>query len=143
MPDDSQNSPIEEILPESPAVDVPTPVTGTEPTFDLSIFVEQSAISLRFECAGHTEEWTAPKTVVRRAHKAVPVDSVFDILGAGPVLGCLLRNAVTNEPQYLMVPRAVNALTDRVMKALRKIQKDAAKAAGAHTVRETEAIASK
>jgi hypothetical protein len=30
---------------------------------------------------------------------------------------------VTNDPEFLMVPRAVNALTERVTKALRQVQK--------------------
>ena len=68
-------------------------------------------------------EWTMPKTVVRRAHKAMPIDHVFDLLGAGPIVGYQLREAVTNDPEFLMVPRAVNALTDRVTKALRQVQK--------------------
>ena len=36
---------------------------------------------------------------------------------------------MTNDPEFLMVPRAVNALTDRVTKALRQVQK-ALKASG-------------
>jgi hypothetical protein len=64
-----------------------------------------------------------PKTVVRRAYKAVPVDRVFDVLGAGPIVGYQLREAATNDPEFLMVPRAVNALTNRVTKALRELQK--------------------
>ncbi len=64
-----------------------------------------------------------PKSVVRRAYKAVPVDRVFDLLGAGPIIGYQLREAATNDPKFLLVPRAVNALTDRVTKALRQVQK--------------------
>ena len=94
-----------------------------DPTFDLSIFVEPQGILYQFKCEGHHQEWTAPKTVVRRVHKAMTIDLVFDILGAGPILGYQLREAVTNEPQFLLVPRAVNALTDRITKALRQVQK--------------------
>lgn len=61
------------------------------------------------------------------------VDHVFDLLGAGPILGYFLREAVTNEPEFLMVPRAVNALTDRVTKALRQVRKDRENAAKAAT----------
>jgi hypothetical protein len=93
------------------------------PTFDLSIFVEPGGLLFQFRCEGRTLEWTAPKTVVRRAHKAMSIDHVFDLLGAGPIIGYQLREAVTNEPEFLMVPRAVNALTDRVTRALRQVQK--------------------
>ena len=99
------------------------------PTFDLSIFVEPPGILCRFQCEGRSAEWTMPRTVVRRAHKAMSVDHVFDLLGAGPILGYFLREAVTNEPEFFMVPRAVNALTDRVTKALRQVRKELQKAA--------------
>jgi hypothetical protein len=64
-----------------------------------------------------------PKTLVRRAYKAMSIDHVFDVLGAGPIVGYQLREAVTNDPEFLMVPHAVNALTERVTKALRQVQK--------------------
>ena len=96
---------------------------GSEPTFDLSIFVEEQGIICQFQCEGRNLEWTVPKTFVRRAHKAMSIDHVFDLLGAGPIIGYQLREAVTNDPEFLMVPRAVNALTDRVTKALRRVQK--------------------
>jgi hypothetical protein len=102
-----------------------------EPTFDLSIFIEPQGILCQFQCEGHSEQWTMPKTVVRRAHKAMTIDHVFDLLGAGPIVGYFLREAVTNEPEFLMVPRAVNALTDRVTKNLRQVHKALQKAAQA------------
>jgi hypothetical protein len=103
---------------------MPLGETGeVEPTFDLSIFVEPGGILCQFQCEGRTQVWTVPKTVVRRAHKAMSIDYVFDLLGAGPIVGYQLREAVTNEPEFLMVPRAVNALTERVTKALRQVQK--------------------
>jgi hypothetical protein len=100
------------------------------PTFDLSIFVEAGGILCRFRCEDKLIEWTVPKTVVRRPHKAMPIDHVFDLLGAGPIVGFQLREAVTNDPAYLMVPRAVNALTDRVTKALRQVRKVRSDASG-------------
>jgi hypothetical protein len=93
------------------------------PTFDLSIFIEPRGILCQFQCEGRSREWTMPKTVVRRVHKALSIDHVFDLLGAGPIVGHQLREAVTNDPEFLLVPRAVNALTERVTKALRQVQK--------------------
>src|SRR5208337_1951347 len=93
------------------------------PTFDLSIFIEPQGIICQFQCEGRSLEWSVPKTVVRRAHKAMSIDHVFDLLGAGSIIGYQLREAATNDPEFLMVPRAVNALTDRVTKALRRVQK--------------------
>ena len=53
------------------------------PTFDLSIFVEPRGILCQFQCGGRSQQWTVPKTVVRRVHKAMSIDHVFDLLGAG------------------------------------------------------------
>jgi len=123
MPDDSYDEPIDDMVSEgSPAEPAPAD-EEIEPTFDLSIFIEPQGILCQFQCEGRSLEWTVPKTVVRRAHKAMSIDHVFDLLGAGPIVGYQLREAVTNEPEFLMVPRAVNTLTDRVTKALRQVQK--------------------
>jgi hypothetical protein len=115
-------------MPIEPEAELPPADGLIGPTFDLSVFIEPPGILCHFQCEGRSQEWTMPRTVVRRAHKAMSVDHVFDLLGAGPILGYFLREAVTNEPEFLMVPRAVNALTDRVTKALRKLRKEVQKA---------------
>ncbi len=119
------------VRPEAVASDAPPADGPVDPTFDLSIFIEPQGILCKFQCEGRRQEWSMPRTVVRRAHKAMTVDHVFDLLGAGPIVGYFLREAVTNEPEFLLVPRAVNALTDRVTKALRRVQKTLQKAAKA------------
>ncbi len=75
------------------------------PTFDLSIYVEPQGIVCEFQCEGRKVQWTMPRTVVRRANKAMTIDYVFDLFGAGPMVGYYLREAATNEPEFLMVPR--------------------------------------
>ena len=114
---------------QSETPEAPPPEVPLGPTFDLSIFVDPQGVLCQFQCEGCREEWRVPRTIVRRANKAMTIDHVFDILGAGPIVGYCLREAATNEPEFLMVPRAVNALTDRVTKALRHVQKAQQKAA--------------
>ena len=123
MPDDFSHERIVDRVPEDSPVEAAVADEAIGPTFDLSIFIESQGILCQFQCAGRSREWTVPKTVVRRAHKAMSIDHVFDLLGAGPIVGYQLREAVTNDPEFLMVPRAVNALTDRVTKALRQVRK--------------------
>ncbi len=123
MPDDHSHQPIADMVSEGSPAEATPADEEIEPTFDLSIFIEPQGILCQFQCQGRRLEWAMPKTVVRRAYKAVPIDHVFDLLGAGPVAGYQLREAVTNDPEFLMVPRAVNALTERVTKALRQVQK--------------------
>ena len=123
MTDDASHEPITDIVSEDSVAEAAPADEEIGPTFDLSIFIEQQGIVCQFQCEGRSFEWTMPKTVVRRAFKAMPVDHVFDLLAAGPIIGYQPREAVTNDPQFLMVPRAVNNLTDRVTKALRQVQK--------------------
>jgi hypothetical protein len=129
MSDDCSAEPVDDMVSEgSPVEGMPAHedsggIEAAGPTFDLSIFIDPKGILCHFQCEDRSVEWTAPKTVVRRPHKAITIDHLFDILGAGPILGYQLREAVTNEPEFLMVPHAVNALTDRVTKALRQVQK--------------------
>jgi collagenase-like PrtC family protease len=92
-------------------------------SYDFSINVQPRGIACRFECQGRAVEWTMPKTVVRRAHKAIPVGHVLELLAAGPIRGFEVREASTNDPEFLMVPRAVNALMDRVAAAIHQARK--------------------
>ena len=111
MPDGFSNEPLAENVPEGwPGEAMPThqdlgEIEDIGPTFDLSIFIEPHGILCQFKCEGRSQEWTVPKTVVRRVEKAMPIDHVFDLLGAGPIIGYQLREAVTNDPEFLMVPR--------------------------------------
>ena len=123
MPDDFSDESNADMVPEGAPIDAAAAGEEIEPTFDLSIFIEPQGILCKFQCEGRSLEWTMPKTVVRRAHKAMSIDHVFDLLGAGPIVGYQLCEAVTNDPEFVMVPRAVNALTERVTKALRQVQK--------------------
>ncbi len=71
-------------MPDEPIADVvsegPPGEEEIEPTFDLSIFIEQQGILCEFRCDGRNQQWTVPKTVVRRPHKAMSIDHVFDLL---------------------------------------------------------------
>ncbi len=130
MPDDLSDDSATDMVSEGSPVEATPTDEEIGPTFDLSIFIEPQGILCQFQCEGRSLEWTMPKTVVRRAHKAMSIDHVFDLLGAGPIVGYQLREAVTNEPEFLMVPRAVNSLADRVTKALRQLQKATYKTEG-------------
>jgi hypothetical protein len=123
MSDDFPHEPSADVVPDGLPGEMPAADDDVRPTFDLSIYIEPRDILCQFECSGRRQEWTMPKTVVRRIHKAMSIDHVFDLLGAGPIVGYRLREAATNDPQFLLVPRAVNALTERVTKALRQVQK--------------------
>lgn len=99
------------------------PGRGGQGTYELEILTTDKSIACRCTCRDRTESWTMPKTVVRRAHKAVPVGRLLEHLGETPVDGCQLRRAMTDDPDYLLVPRAANALVGHISGVLRRARK--------------------
>jgi len=91
--------------------------------YDLRILVTDKAIECRCQCGAAVSEWTMPKTIVRREHKAVSVGSVLERLEAGPLDGYALGEGTTNDPEFLLVPRTANALFDRISAAIRQARK--------------------
>lgn len=75
--------------------------------------------------------WTLPKTVVHRAHKAVTVGQLLAFFEAKPMSGIELSQGTTNAPDFLMVPRKVNYLADQIEKFLRRCRKKQQQAADA------------
>lgn len=92
-------------------------------TYALEINVGTQAITCCVQCGPQRSEWSMPKTVVRRLHKARPVSEVLAQLAAAPIQGVRLAEGRSNEPGYLLVPRAANALVDRIGAALRQARK--------------------
>jgi len=92
-------------------------------SYDLELGVEPKGIRCRCECSGLVDEWTIPKTVVRRPHKAVSIAKLVTGLAEQPIDGCRLQDATTNDPDFLLVPRAANGLITRISKVIRRSQK--------------------
>lgn len=91
--------------------------------YELDIDVEPQGIVCRVRYLGDTTEWTMPKTVVHRPHKAVAIGNLLDFLSLQQIQGCELAGGSTNQPEFLMVPRKVNELSTRIAKALQHRQK--------------------
>jgi len=92
-------------------------------SYELDIDVEPQGIVCRVRYLGETTEWTMPKTVVHRPHKAVAIGNLLDFLSMQQIQGCELAGGSTNQPEFLMVPRKVNELSSRIAKALQHRQK--------------------
>jgi len=115
---EARREPSGEVRPEA----VPTEDDSSEdigPCYDFHLDVGQRAIACRLECAGRQFEWTIPKTVVRRPEKALPVERLFVFLEQNPIRNHQLGRGSTNDPEYLLVPRAGNALVDRISDSIR------------------------
>jgi putative protease len=100
-----------------------SPVPSPSPTYDLEINVQAKAIVCRCTCAGCSAQWTLPKTVIHRPHKAVPIEALFARLDGETVGRHALGRRATNDPAFLLVPRAANAVTDRIAALIRAAHK--------------------
>lgn len=98
-------------------------VSASEATYELQVLTGGTRIEIRCECREHVVEWSVPKTVVRRAHKAVAVETLLSRLQAEPVHGHRLVKAATDDPGYLLVPRASNELMSRVSTVIQQALK--------------------
>ena len=93
------------------------------PTFDLEILVAERGVVCRFACGEYRTEWSIPKTVVRRVHKAISIDQLLQWLPTQEIRGCRPGRLATTDPEFLLVPRAVNGLMARISTAIRLAQK--------------------
>jgi collagenase-like PrtC family protease len=94
-----------------------------ESTYDLRLMIEPKGIACSCVCGPRTDEWKIPKTVIRRPHKAVAIGTLFDQLAQGTLQGFQLGRRETNDPEFLLTPRAANALVDQITKTIRLAQK--------------------
>mgnify|MGYP005834805869 FL=1 len=88
-------------------------------TYDLDITVSEAGICCRCTCGQRIEQWTLPRTVVRRPRKAVTIGNLLAHLSEITLQGCRLERGTTNAPDYALVARASNAVVDRVSAAVR------------------------
>ncbi len=97
-----------------------SPIPSPSPTYDLEINVEAKGIICRCSCAGFNVDWTLPKTVIHRRHKAVSVEDLFARLDGETVQRHALGRRATSDPAFLLVPRAANAMIDEIAAVIRR-----------------------
>lgn len=82
--------------------------------FEVDVQITADGIECECRYAGRAERWRLPRTVVRRAHKAVSLESLAERWNNSVIHGVRAGHVTINEPGYLLVPRAANDLLDRV-----------------------------
>lgn len=96
---------------------------GESPTFDVAVELGPRGIECRCRCGRRAEQWSIPKTVVRRRHKAVPAGQLLIWLNEQSIEGCRAGRLTTNDPDWLLVPRAANKLVERITAVVRRAQR--------------------
>jgi collagenase-like PrtC family protease len=114
--------------PSTPAVEAEQPAATEEADddelyFDLEINVTGKSIQCRCRCEDQSVEWSVPKTVVRRQHKAISVGQLLEHIEGQAIHGYQLGLGTTDDPDFLMVPRAANAYLDRISAIIRQAKK--------------------
>jgi putative protease len=92
-------------------------------TYRLEVNVGAKGVECRCEYMGESFDWSFPKTVVRRQHKAVTIDQLLQWLATQTIQGCRLEQAATDSPDFLLVPRRVNDLVRSIGQLLQRRQK--------------------
>jgi hypothetical protein len=99
------------------------PDAGDPARYSLTIDVTDKRIDCRCEYCGRATRWDLPRTLVRRAGRAVTIAELFAHLAAQPLLDCQLQEPQTNAPDFALVPRTVNAITEQITLAIRRTRK--------------------
>jgi len=97
--------------------------------FDFDLTVAERALACTLRCNERSIQWTMPRTVVHRAHKAVRVGSLLADLEGMVLHDCRLGRATTNDADFLLVPRAANALIERISSAVHQANRQPAEPA--------------
>jgi len=116
--DDSSRSPSE-----TAPTDHDIAAEEDRPGYELDITIADRAIECVCRCGGQEARGKMPKTVVHRPHKAVPVEQLLERLAGEPLQGFVLGRSAANMPEYLLVPRAANAIVDHVHGFVRRVRK--------------------
>lgn len=93
-----------------------------------------SAYAMRFDltgpklrcecrCGTRNETWNFPKSIIRRAAKAVTLEEVLNYLRVTPVQGLPMVEASTSDPEFMIAPRTMNNLIDRITKTIQLAKK--------------------
>ena len=69
-------------------------------------------------CGDRTETWDFPRSVVRRAARAVTLGQVLQYLEVTPVQGVPLVEGTTTDDEFAIMPRTMNTLVDRITKTI-------------------------
>ncbi|MDO4557603.1 MAG: peptidase U32 family protein [Planctomycetia bacterium] len=95
--------------------------TGTAYAIHFDLTGTRCACTCR--CGNRTETWEFPRSVVRRAHRAVTLEDVLNYLEVTPVQGVPLVDGSTTDPDFQIMPRTMNALLDRITGTIRLARK--------------------
>ena len=91
------------------------PDTRDDPSiYELEITTGGDRVQIVCVCREQKFEWSIPKTVVKRAYKAISVGAVLQYLQVEPARGHRLVRGATDDPDFLLVPRASNKLIHQI-----------------------------
>jgi putative protease len=100
--------------------------TGTRvdfTTFEFEVITQSKQLEFTCRFAGATDNWSVPKTVVKRKNRAITIGKFLDWLALQSMQGCQLSQCATDDLEFMMVPRRVNELISHINKFIQHRQK--------------------
>jgi putative protease len=92
---------------------------GGEPSdYTFRLLEDPKGFRCRVETEARTEEWTLPRSRVRRPEKALRVQDLLVRIEQADIQGFRLARAETDLPEALLPPRVANRIMDRLSAAL-------------------------
>ncbi|MGB9689424.1 U32 family peptidase [Thermogutta sp.] len=91
--------------------------------FEFTLSTANKRIECQLRWYGNDVTWEYPKTVVRRAHKAVTAAELCEMVQGRYFQGCAADHVETDDPEFLLVPRTVNAILDRISAEIGRIRR--------------------
>ncbi|RMF86589.1 MAG: U32 family peptidase [Planctomycetota bacterium] len=104
-----------------------TPAAQTATGYRLTVLTGGRSIECKWEWGDACVEWTLPKTVVRRPKKAMRVGDLLGFLSEYPLHGVAPAEMRCDDAEFLVVPRAANAVIDRIAAEIHRARKRAAR----------------
>lgn len=96
---------------------------GGQRSFEFHLATGGNRIECVLRAAQTDVRWEYPKTVVRRVYKAVSAAELCDLIRARQFQGFSPEIVTADEHDFLLVPRTVNAILDRITAELARIRR--------------------
>ena len=111
---------VAEVLPEGEAT---AAFPAERKGFEFILGTANKRIECQLRWHGTDVTWEYPKTVVRRVHKAVTAGELCQMVQDRYFQGCAADHVETDDPEFLLVPRTVNAILDRISAEIGRIRR--------------------
>lgn len=92
-------------------------------SFSFSLHSTGPRLQCRLVWRENEVAWEYPKTVVRRAHKAISAYELCDLIRGRRFQGIAPSRVTADDPEFLLVPRTVNAVVEKISAEIGRLRR--------------------